>query len=58
MNLIPHKDRPELTALLKQSAARYKAMSEDEKDELHRKQRESYVRGEMGMSETSVIWKP
>lgn len=50
----PCKDRPELTALVKRSMAQYNAMSEDEKDELHAKQRQSYVRGEMGMQDTIV----
>jgi hypothetical protein len=50
----PAPDRPELTALVKRSMAQYNTMSEGEKDQLHRVQTASYVRGEMGMQDTVV----
>jgi hypothetical protein len=43
------KDRPELTKLLAESKARVATMTKDELDAMYRLQRESWVRGEMGM---------
>lgn len=42
------KTDPELLAALEAAKARVEAMTESERDEMYRKQRESYVRGEMG----------
>lgn len=47
-------DDPELDVLLRKSIERVKAMSPDEREAMLREQRESWVRGEMGMGETSV----
>ena len=44
------KDRPELTALLVASIAAYKAMTDEEKEALHKAQAESWVRGETELS--------
>lgn len=42
-------ERPELEALLKKSVAAFKALSPEQQEEHLRLQRESWVRGEMGM---------
>ena len=39
---------PELLAALEDAKARVEAMTEKERAEMYRKQRESYVRGEIG----------
>lgn len=47
------RGRPELTALLKESVARFNAMSPEDQEAMLKAQRESWVRGEMGMAEAS-----
>ncbi len=42
-------DRPELTALIKESVAKFEAMPLEEQEALRRAQRESWVRGEMAL---------
>lgn len=42
---------PELLELLKRSAEKVAAMSPEEREEMHRHQRESWVRGEMEMDD-------
>lgn len=49
---IPKINRnPELLKLLSEAKEKFDNMSREEKDELIQQQKESYVRGEMGMSE-------
>lgn len=48
----------ELEELLRRAKAKVDAMSPSEREQMHREQRESWVRGEMGISETSVMKKP
>lgn len=42
-----HKDRPELDMLLREAAAMVAKMSPEQKREMHRAQRKSWVIGEM-----------
>lgn len=46
---VPCKDHPELTALLAKAKAAYEAMTPEQKREMHKAQRRSWVIGEMGM---------
>ena len=47
--MVPLKDRPELAELLRQAIARFEAMTPEQQEEHRRAQRESWVRGEMGL---------
>ena len=47
--MLPPKDRPELAELLRQAIARFEAMTPEQQEEHRRAQRESWVRGEMGL---------
>ena len=49
MTMVPLKDRPELAELLRQAIARFEAMTPEQQEEHRRAQRESWVRGEMGL---------
>jgi hypothetical protein len=49
MKLPPIKDRSELTKLLDEAIGRVAAMTPEEKESMYRLQRESWVRGEMGI---------
>ena len=44
----PAPPRPELERLIKEAVAKYKAMTLEEKEALHKAQGESYVRAELG----------
>ena len=50
------KTRPELLRLLEESAKRVKAMSPEERAEMIRKQKESWVRGVMGWPKPKFKW--
>lgn len=47
LRMKPLADRPELTELLAKSRAIYEAMTPEQKREMHRAQRESWVVGEL-----------
>lgn len=47
MNLPKFPVNPELERLLKEAVAKYNAMTDAEREAMHKAQRESYVRAEM-----------
>jgi hypothetical protein len=47
MKLKPHP-RPELDSLIRRSIEHFNSLSKEQQDIIRQKQRESYVRGEMG----------
>lgn len=59
MQIKPVADRPTLSHLIREATMAYNAMTPEQKEEMHRQQRESWVRGEMELSklerETTVI---
>ncbi|TPI86392.1 hypothetical protein [Mesorhizobium sp. B2-8-9] len=50
--------RKSLSVLLEEAKARVAAMSPEEREAMWQAQRESWVRGEMAMGESSVVMKP
>ena len=46
----------ELEELLKQAKIKYDAMSPEEKEEMHKAQRESWVRAEMSWPKSKYKW--
>lgn len=47
----PRRKRDDLQALIEKSVAEFNALPEAEQREIRRQQRESWVRGEMGLME-------
>lgn len=48
------KERPDLDALLKKSIAAYNAMTPEQKRELHRQQRISWVYGNLALDNPNI----
>lgn len=51
------RDNPELTKLLQEAAAEFRALSPEQQQEMMRIQKEGYVRAEMSWPKPNFSWK-